>query len=97
MILWGARDIREKWKEGGAGSGGEDRDREEGDGRRQGRVVFPTCQDVCCGWVKDLVARMAEMEVGGNKKVRCCDSVNIKLILMFVGCRECSKEGQWGE
>ena len=56
---------------------------EETDRKRCGRVVCPTCQDVCCGLARDLVARMAELEVGGNKKVRCNDSV--KLILRFVG------------
>ena len=88
-MLWGARVIREKGKrEGGAGGGGGDR--EETGGRRQGRVVCPTFQDVCCGLARDLVARMAELEVGGNRKVRCNDSV--KLILRFVGFGKQNKE-----
>ena len=93
VILWGARDIREKGKrEGGAGGGGGG-DKEVKDGKRRGRAVCPTCQDVCCGLARDLVERMAGLEVGG-RKVRRCGSV--KLILMFVGCGECIKEGNRG-
>ena len=52
-----------------------------------------SCKDVCCGLARDLVERMAGLEVGG-KKVRRCGSV--KLILRFEGCGECSKEGVRG-
>ena len=88
----GAWDIRERGKkEGGAGGGGGDR--EEMDGRKRGKVVCPTCKDICCGLARDLVARMADLEVGGSKKVRCYYSV--KLILRFVGCGGCIEEGYW--
>ena len=105
VILWGARDVREKWKVGGAGGGGGGDRREGGagggggggkevrDGKGRGRAKCPTCNDVCCGLARELVERMAGLEVGG-KKVRRYGSV--KLILLFIGCRECSKEGGRG-
>ena len=105
VILWGARDVREKWKEEGAGGdGGGDR-REGGagggggggkevrDGKERGRAKCPTCGDVCCGLARQLVERMAGMEVGG-RKVRLY--VSVKLIMWFIGCGECSKEGGGG-
>ena len=68
VVVWGARDIREKGKkEGGSGGG----DREEPVGKRRGKEVCPTCMGVCCGLAKELVATLANMEVGGNTKVRC--------------------------
>ena len=78
----GGRDIRKKGKkEGGSGGGGGDR--EEPVGKRRGKEICPICMGVCCGLARELVANMANMEVGGNTKVRC--SYNVKLILRFVG------------
>ena len=62
-------------------------------GKRRGKEVCPTCMGVCCGLAKELVATLANMEVGGNTKVRC--SFSVKLILRFLGCGERYKEGYW--
>ena len=62
---------RWRWIQGGAS-------REEA-----GKEICPTCMGVCCGLARELVANMANMEVGGNAKVRC--SYSVKLILRFVG------------
>ena len=79
VVLWGARDVREKYKGGGAGGdgGGGKRDggaggdggggKEVRDGKERGRAKCPTCGDLCCGLARQLVERMAGMEVGGRK------------------------------
>ena len=79
VVLWGARDVREKYRggggDGGGGSGGAGGDGSGGKevmgGGVPGRAKCPTCGDKCCGLARQLVERVAGVEMGSSK-VRFC-------------------------